>query len=122
MKLMVEGRVTAWCYVDTETGEVERTEVWAWEEEFTFGDEPHVIAVDAEEDVLITKSVANAAREVAYAAHDLAEFKAVSDPNHTLLAEVIDAANRRETASSGRAHVAGVHPSECAVSPSAIVP
>jgi hypothetical protein len=102
---MVEGRVTAWCYVDTETGEVERTEVWAWEDEFTFGDKPHkpyVIAVNAEEDMLITKSVADKAREVAYAAYDPAGFRVVFDMNKSLLAQATDEINRREAAASGQ--------------------
>lgn len=66
MKVMVEGHVPAWCYVDTDTGEVELIEIWAWDEEFSFEFSEDVIAENAEEDGLVTRRLAIAARGFAH--------------------------------------------------------
>ena len=66
MKVMLEGRVTAWCYVDTGSGEVELVEVWAWDEELQFEDEPCVIAEDGGQGHDVTDAVRSAAARIAF--------------------------------------------------------
>jgi hypothetical protein len=89
---------TAWCYVDTETGEVDRIEVWAWEDEFSLEKEPWVLAVDSDEDTLITPAVAANARDIVCAASESVRFKVAFDPNHTRLAGAVEANWMREAA------------------------
>jgi hypothetical protein len=83
MKLMVEGHVPAWCYVDTETGEVELIEVWAWESEFSFRSNEDVISEAADEDDRVPRSMARLARRIAREGYGPAPFTVALDHDET---------------------------------------
>jgi hypothetical protein len=83
MRLMVLGHVPAWCYVDTESGEVELVEVWAWDEEMTFEERHWVVAEDSSEDGKITNDLMDRALDLALNESEGAVWKASFDRRET---------------------------------------
>lgn len=88
MKLMVKGHIPAWCYVDTETGEVEQIEVCAWEDALSLREtNTHdVLAIDNKDDALVTHQVACDALHIAASTRHGAPFEVVRDRYDTLVA------------------------------------
>jgi hypothetical protein len=99
MKVLVEGHVPAWCYVDTETGVVELIEVWAWEEELTVPRNAHVMAEDAGDEERLERELITHARTVALERADMCPFSVMRDQAYTML-EVRAGARARASSES----------------------
>jgi hypothetical protein len=63
VKVLVEAHVPAWHYLDTETGEIEMIEVWAFDDELKLMDSAYVLAEDAADDRFLTVEIEKRARE-----------------------------------------------------------